>query len=118
MYAIRSYYAGALHAWLYPRPLRSACRGAVSHQKQFAGVRLVFQTRYSTQKMKRADGVPARRQGIGAFPLGALKVNQVPQEHRFAVLEIEAVAAEAPARRNDHALGSAFRHLNVSYNFV
>ena len=45
---------------------------------------------------------------LRAFPLDALEVDQVPEEHRLALEQIEAVAGKAPARRQDHALGATF----------
>ena len=50
---------------------------------------------------------------VRAFPLHPLQVDQVPQEHRLALEQVEAVAGEAPARGQDHALGAALRHLDV-----
>ena len=52
--------------------------------------------------------VLAGRERLRAFPLDALEVDQVPQEHRLALEQVEAVAGEASARGQDHALGAAF----------
>ena len=59
------------------------------------------------------DRVLAGRQRVGAFPLDPLQVDQVPQEHRLALEQIEAIAGEAPARGQDHALGTALGHVDV-----
>ena len=59
------------------------------------------------------DGVLAGRERLRAFPLDALQIDQVPQEHRLALEQVEAVAGEAPARGQDHALGTAFGHGDV-----
>ncbi len=49
--------------------------------------------------------VLAGGQHLGPLPLDAVEIDHVPQEHRLAVLEVEAVAAEPAARGQDHALG-------------
>ncbi len=59
------------------------------------------------------DRVLAGRERVRAFPLDAFQVNQVPEEHRFALEQIEAVAGKPAARGQDHALGTALRHFNV-----
>ena len=41
------------------------------------------------------DGVLARRQRVLPFPAEALKVEEVVEEHRLALEQVEAVAAEA-----------------------
>ena len=48
----------------------------------------------------------------GAFPLDALQVDHVPEEHRLALEQVEAVAGEAPARGEDHALRTALRNID------
>ena len=50
----------------------------------------------------RASGLPAH----------ALQVDQVPHEYGLAFEQVEAVAAEASARRQDHAFGAALRYLD------
>ena len=62
--------------------------------------------------------VLAGREGLGAFPADALEVDQVPEEHRLALEQVEAVAAEAPAGGEDHALGAALRHVDVGRDRV
>ena len=57
--------------------------------------------------------VLAGRERVRAFPLDAFQVNQVPEEHRFALEQVEAVAGKPAARSQDHALGAAFRHFDV-----
>ena len=49
----------------------------------------------------------------GPSHLMRFEVDQVPEEHRLALEQVEAVAGEAPARGQDHALGAAFGHLDV-----
>jgi hypothetical protein len=51
------------------------------------------------------DGVRAWRQSLRALPLQALQIDQVPQEHRLALEQVEAIAAKASAGGQDHALG-------------
>ena len=48
-----------------------------------------------------------------AFPAEALQIEQVVDEDRLALEQVEAVAAEAAAQRHDHSLRAAFgnRHL-------
>src|SRR5262245_34933147 len=65
------------------------------------------------------DGVLARVQ-LGPFPYRALKVEQIVEEHHLAAPDAEltlaqeqAVAAEAPALGDDHALRPAFRYLDL-----
>ena len=53
------------------------------------------------------EGVLARAQASGPFPSMRLQVDQVPQEHRLALQQVEAVAAEPAALGHDHALGAA-----------
>ena len=53
------------------------------------------------------DGVLAGRERLRAFPADALQVDQVPEEDRLALEQVEAVAAEAAAGGEDHALGAA-----------
>ena len=57
------------------------------------------------------DGVLAGRERVRAFPLDAFQVDQVPEEHRLALEQVEAVAGEPSAGGQDHALGAALRAL-------
>ena len=57
--------------------------------------------------------VLAGREGLRALPLDALEVDQIPQEHRLALEQVEAVAGKAPARGQDHALGATFGDRDV-----
>ena len=59
------------------------------------------------------DRVPARRQRVRPFPFDPLEVDHVLQEYRLALQQVEAVAGEAPARGQDHALGAALRHVDI-----
>ena len=52
-------------------------------------------------------GVLAGRERIGAFPFDAFQVDQVPEEHRLAFEQVEAVAGKPPAGGQDHAFGAA-----------
>ena len=54
--------------------------------------------------------VLAGRERVRSFPFDALQVNQVPEEHRFALEQVEAVTGEASAGGHDHALGAALGH--------
>ena len=54
----------------------------------------------------------------GAFPANALQVHQVPEEHRLALEQVEAVAAEPAAGGQQHALGAARRHFDVGRDGV
>ena len=55
------------------------------------------------------DGVFARRERFLAFPAESLHRQEVVGEHRLALQQVEAVAAEAAAERVEHALGAALR---------
>ena len=55
------------------------------------------------------DGVLARRERLLAFPAEALEAEQVVDEHRLALEQVQAVAAEAAALGDDHALAAALR---------
>ena len=55
---------------------------------------------------------------LGAFPADPLQVHQVPEEHRLALEQIEAVAAEAAALRDDHPFGAALRDLHLGLEVV
>src|SRR5208337_600802 len=46
-------------------------------------------------------------QRFRTLPLYALEVDQVPREHRLALQHVEAVAAEAAALGDDHAVATA-----------
>ena len=59
------------------------------------------------------QGVLAGRERVRAFPLDAFQVNQVPEEHRLALEQVEAIAGEASAGGQDHAFRAAFGHFNV-----
>src|SRR5208283_3936058 len=61
--------------------------------------------------------VPAGREPR-AFPAHTLEIGEVPQEHRLALGEIEAVAAEASALRDQHAAAAALRDLDVRFEAV
>ncbi len=63
-------------------------------------------------------GVFAGRERLGAFPADALQVDQVPEEHRLAFEQVEAVAAEAAAGSQQHALGAALGNLDVGRDGV
>ena len=60
----------------------------------------------------------AGREDLRALPLDALEVDQVPQEHRLALEQVEAVARETPARGQDHPLSAVLGHLDVGGNGV
>ena len=45
------------------------------------------------------DRVLARRERLLAFPAEALQIEEVVEEHRLALEQVQAVAAEAAARR-------------------
>ena len=59
------------------------------------------------------QGMLAGRERIRAFPLDALQVDKIPEEHRLALEQVKAVAGEAPTRGQDHALRASLRHVNV-----
>ena len=52
-------------------------------------------------------------ENVRAFPANPLQVKQVPEEHRLALQQVEAVAAESTAVGDDHALGATLRHGDV-----
>jgi hypothetical protein len=57
--------------------------------------------------------VLAEAERVLALPLHALELDEVPGEHRPAPEQIEALAAEAAAVGDEHALGAALRNLDV-----
>ena len=80
-------------------------------------------------KGKRADAKPvilevklecvfAGRERVRTFPLNTVQVNQVPEKHRPALEQVEAIAGEAPAGGQDHAFRAAFGHFNIRCNGV
>ena len=62
--------------------------------------------------------VLAGRQRLGAFPLHALQVDEVPDEDRLALEQVEAVAGEAAALGDEHALAAALRDLDLGLEVV
>ena len=54
----------------------------------------------------------------GAFPAHALEVDQVPEEDRLALQQVEAVAGEAAALGDEHALAAALRDLDLGLEVV
>ena len=54
----------------------------------------------------------------GPSQLDPLQVDQVPEEHRLALEQVEAVAAEPAALGHDHALGAALRDLDLGLEVV
>src|SRR5262249_51489924 len=94
---------------------------------QYAGAAPAEPTIATGHERRRPDpGIPdlelervlARRQGLGCLPLDALQVHQVPREDRLALEQVEAVAAEATALRDQHALASTRRHLDLRLEVV
>ncbi len=59
------------------------------------------------------DGVFAGRERIGAFPFEAFQVDHVPEKHRLAFEQVEAVAGEPATGGKDHAFGTAFGNRDV-----
>ncbi|EXI77682.1 MAG: hypothetical protein AW12_03098 [Candidatus Accumulibacter sp. BA-94] len=57
--------------------------------------------------------VLAGSESLGTLPLDPLQVDQVPQEHRLALEQIEAVTRKASARGQDHPFGATLRHVDV-----
>ena len=55
------------------------------------------------------DRVLARRERLLAFPAEPLQVEEVVGEHRLALEQVEAVAAEAAAVGHEHPLAAALR---------
>ena len=96
--------------WTGLDPLERA--GARSAQSAHVIVGQRAQTQSFIFKVE-LDGVLARCQRFGAFPFHPLQVDQVPQKHRLALEQVEAVAGKAPARGQDHTFGTARRHLDV-----
>ncbi|CAH0300022.1 hypothetical protein ROS9278_04518 [Roseomonas sp. CECT 9278] len=64
------------------------------------------------------DAVAAGRQRRRAFPAHPLQVQQVEREDRLAVLQVQAPAAEAPALREQHAIGAAGGNLDLGGDAV
>src|SRR5262249_26583732 len=54
-----------------------------------------------------------RRQRGRTFPADALQIDEIPDEHRLAFQDIEAVAAESSALPDDHAVGSSLWNVDV-----
>src|SRR5262249_41011504 len=53
------------------------------------------------------DGVLARGQHLLAFPAEAFQVEEVVEEHRLALEQVQAIAAEAPPIRDQYSLRAA-----------
>jgi len=64
------------------------------------------------------DDVLAGRERLGAFPLNTLQVDEVPEEHGFALEQIESVAGKPASRRSGSCLGAAFRDRDVRRNGI
>jgi hypothetical protein len=64
------------------------------------------------------ERVLTRRERVRALPADPLQVDQVPQEHRLALQQIEAVATEAAALGHDHPVRAALRDLHVGLEVV
>ena len=64
------------------------------------------------------EGVLAGGQRFRTFPANTLQVNQVPEEHRLALEQIEAVAGEAAAGGKEHAFGAGLGHVDVGRDRV
>src|SRR5262249_8359764 len=63
------------------------------------------------------EHVPAGRK-LRAFPAHPLEVDEIPEEHRLALEDVEAVAAKAPTLRDQHALGANLRNLDLDPEVV
>ncbi len=64
------------------------------------------------------DRVLAGLKRLRAFPLDALQIYHVPQEHRFALEQVESITGEASARCEDHALGTALGDSDLRRNGI
>src|SRR6266436_2775989 len=52
------------------------------------------------------------------LPAHALEVNEVPGEYRLVLQDVEAVSAEPPALRDQHAFGASLRNVDVRLEIV
>src|SRR5262245_8809734 len=64
------------------------------------------------------DSVLAGGHGVGSLPADALQIDEVPEEHRLALQQVEAVAAESATLGHDHPLRATLRDLHIGLEVV